>query len=241
MIWVGRVISLIAIGRFLQGLASACVWSVGLALLVDTVSKNEVPISMGYINIGFCSGTVVGPIVGGMMYSYAGYDVTMAAAVGLLILDVVLRLLIVEKRELALIMADRSDEASNFPNDEVSPLLGNGHGPHAGGSNNSAEEIAYLTLIRSSKVAISLACAAIQAISMSAFEVTLPLRLGAIFDYGPRGASLAFIPLMVPAFLAPVIGASFSSVKISTLNLTNEKKDTSVIVLGTSQSWHLDI
>lgn len=232
MIWIGRVISIIAVGRFFQGLASACVWSVGLALLVDTVRKNEVPVSMGYVNIGFCSGTVLGPIVGGMMYSYAGYDMTMATAVGLLILDVVLRLLIVEKRELASIMADRSesDETSNFPNDEVSPLLGNGHGFHPGSSDS--EEIAYLTLIRSPAVAINLTCAAIQAISMSAFEVTLPLRLGAIFDYGPRGAALAFIPLMVPAFLAPIIGSLILSIEMPAMYLTYEK-DTSVIVLGT--------
>lgn len=221
MIWVAHHIVIFAAGRFLQGLASAAVWSVGLALLVDTVGKKEVPVAMGYANVAFSAGTVMGPFVGGIVYSLAGYDATLAVAVGLLGLDIILRLLIVEKRELQQILDsyaydDEANEDITRPLLETPTLPTNSVHSQATYSTESPiieneqegaeNEIAYKTLMGSKHLVVLLVCAIVQATTMSAFEVTLPLHLRDIFNYDPKGAGLAFIPLMVPTFFSPAIG-----------------------------------
>ncbi|KAJ9236033.1 hypothetical protein DTO212C5_8345 [Paecilomyces variotii] len=222
LIWIAHNVAILYAGRFLQGLASAAVWSVGLALLVDTVGKREIPVVMGYVNVAFSAGTVTGPFVGGIVYSLAGYDATLGLAVGLLGLDIILRLLIVEKRDLQQILESSAVDEAN--EDVVQPLLGT---PTASTNNRHTQtsysstlpatqenqedegtevEVAYKTLINSKRLVVLLVCAIVQAITMSSFEVTLPLHLRDIFNYDPKGAGLAFIPLMVPAFFSPAIG-----------------------------------
>ncbi|KAJ9295454.1 hypothetical protein DTO271G3_5910 [Paecilomyces variotii] len=223
LIWIAHNVAILYAGRFLQGLASAAVWSVGLALLVDTVGKREIPVVMGYVNVAFSAGTVTGPFVGGVVYSLAGYDATLGLAVGLLGLDIILRLLIVEKRDLQKILESSAVDEAN--EDAVQPLLGT---PNASSNNRHTQtsysalpatqenqedegtevevEVAYKTLMNSKRLVVLLVCAIVQAITMSSFEVTLPLHLRDIFNYDPKGAGLAFIPLMVPAFFSPAIG-----------------------------------
>ncbi|KAH7324582.1 major facilitator superfamily domain-containing protein [Stachybotrys elegans] len=211
MIWVVHHVALMCVGRFLQGFASAAVWSVGLALLADTVGKDEVPVAMGYVNIGFSCGTVIGPIVGGMMYSLAGFDGVMAFAVGLLIFDVVLRLLLVEKKDLPAILANIDDDGSESAQAARTPLLRDqprdNETDSCGESQASEEtEVAYRTLISSARLLINLVCAFVQAVTMSSLEVTLPIHLKEVAGYEPFSTALVFIPLMLPAFLSPLIG-----------------------------------
>ena len=48
MLCAGRGLALLLAGRILQGLSASVVWTVGLALLSDTVPKEEVGQAMGY-------------------------------------------------------------------------------------------------------------------------------------------------------------------------------------------------
>lgn len=220
MIWIAHHVAILYAGRFLQGLASAAVWSVGLALLVDTVGKKEVPVVMGYVNVAFSAGTVTGPFIGGVVYSMAGYDAVMGVAVGLLGLDIILRLLIVEKRELHHILDSSADDEAI--EDVMRPLLGTPT-PSTYNINTQTSyfselratqetevdvenEVAYKTLVHSRHLVVLLGCAIVQATMMSSFEVTLPLHLRDIFNYDSKGTGLAFIPLVLPTFFSPVIG-----------------------------------
>ena len=49
MLWLGRHIAIFCLARVLQGFASAIVWSVGLALLVDTVGHDNVAMQISYV------------------------------------------------------------------------------------------------------------------------------------------------------------------------------------------------
>ncbi|KAK8006871.1 hypothetical protein PG989_000861 [Apiospora arundinis] len=217
MVWAARHITIMCIGRLLQGLASAAVWSVGLALLVDTVGKSEVPVAMGYVNIGFSCGTVAGPIVGGVTYSIGGFNTTMGLAVGLLGLDVALRLLLIEKKDLlatteALItQADGTDSTDSGP-DATTPLLREQRTSATEAREEAAvggvvtTEFAFETLVKSRRLLVNLTCALVQAVTMSAFEATLPIHLQETSGFDTLITALIFIPLMVPAFFSPIIG-----------------------------------
>lgn len=49
MVWQGRHIAVFCVGRLLQGLATAIVWTAGLALLADTVGRDGLSSKMGYV------------------------------------------------------------------------------------------------------------------------------------------------------------------------------------------------
>ncbi|KAL1860222.1 hypothetical protein Plec18170_002173 [Paecilomyces lecythidis] len=174
---------------------------------------------MGYVNVAFSAGTVTGPFIGGVVYSMAGYDAVMGVAVGLLGLDIILRLLIVEKRALHHIMDSSADDEAI--EDVMRPLLGTPT-PSTYNINTQTSyfselratqeteadienEVAYKTLMHSRHLVVLLGCAIVQATMMSSFEVTLPLHLRDIFNYDPKGTGLAFIPLVLPTFFSPVI------------------------------------
>jgi len=70
LLWFGKHIIVLVVARFLQGFAGACVWSVGMALVVDTMSdtKQGSGPALGYIGMSTSFGTVLGPSIGGFVY-----------------------------------------------------------------------------------------------------------------------------------------------------------------------------
>ena len=58
--------------RVLQGLSAAVVWTVGLALLADTVG-DRIGQALGYVSISMSAGVLVAPMIGGIVYAKAGY------------------------------------------------------------------------------------------------------------------------------------------------------------------------
>ncbi|KAK1749946.1 major facilitator superfamily domain-containing protein [Echria macrotheca] len=97
LLCLGKTVSLLVVGRLLQGLSAAVVWSVGLALLVDTVGK-DIGRSMGYVTIAIAIGLLISPVIGGAIYANAGYYAVYYIAFGIICCDIALRLLIVEKK-----------------------------------------------------------------------------------------------------------------------------------------------
>lgn len=93
----GNAIALLVVGRLLQGAAAAIVWSVGCALLVDTFDT-AVGVAMGYVGASMSLGLLVAPVVGGAVYSAAGYYAVYYIAFGVVTVDIFMRLWMVEKK-----------------------------------------------------------------------------------------------------------------------------------------------
>ncbi|KAK4695291.1 hypothetical protein P7C71_g2442, partial [Lecanoromycetidae sp. Uapishka_2] len=51
LLCLGKSIALLVVGRILQGISAAIVWTVGLALLADTVGHETIGQSMGYVTM----------------------------------------------------------------------------------------------------------------------------------------------------------------------------------------------
>jgi MFS family permease len=68
MLCVGSSISVLVIGRLLQGVSAAVVWTVGLALLVDTVGRDEIGEAMGIVAVAMSLGIFTAPLLGGIVY-----------------------------------------------------------------------------------------------------------------------------------------------------------------------------
>lgn len=98
LLCVGRSVGVIAAGRVLQGVSAAVVWVVGLALLVDTVGGDEIGEAMGYVGLAMSLGVLLAPLLGGVVFERAGYYAVWAMAFGLIGLDIILRLAMVERK-----------------------------------------------------------------------------------------------------------------------------------------------
>jgi MFS family permease len=97
LLCLGKTVALLVLGRILQGLSAAIVWSVGLALLVDTVGR-DIGYSMGYVSIAMSVGLLISPVIGGAVYANAGYYAVYYIAFAIILCDIALRLVLIEKK-----------------------------------------------------------------------------------------------------------------------------------------------
>ncbi|KAI9370699.1 MFS general substrate transporter [Aspergillus egyptiacus] len=98
LLCVGTHIGLWIAGRLFQGAAAAVVWSVGCALLVDTIEKESLGQAIGYLGMGMTFGAMGGPLLGGVLYEHGGYYSVYALAFALIALDIVFRIVMIERK-----------------------------------------------------------------------------------------------------------------------------------------------
>ncbi|KAG0648064.1 putative MFS-type transporter [Hyphodiscus hymeniophilus] len=89
---------LLVVSRLLQGLSAAVVYTVGLALLVDTVGRESIGQWMGTALSSSSFGLIISPLLGGIVYAKAGYVAVFAMSMSLIVVDIVLRMFMIEKR-----------------------------------------------------------------------------------------------------------------------------------------------
>lgn len=138
---VGKDVALYMAGRILQGLSSSVVWSVGCALLVDTVGPKEIGEAMGYVTLAMTLGLIFAPLFGGIVYQRSGYYAVFAMGFALVAVDVIFRTVLVERKIAARYDSSTPDTAATeVPSvapvcaSEVSRLPGQGvirHFSHA--------------------------------------------------------------------------------------------------------------
>ncbi|KAL9086400.1 MAG: hypothetical protein Q9159_004176 [Coniocarpon cinnabarinum] len=95
---IGTSVTLLIIGRVLQGLSGAIVWICGLALLVDTVGPGNVGQAMGYVGTNLSLALFLAPLLGGVVNDAGGYEAVFGMCWGCIGLDIVLRLVMIEKK-----------------------------------------------------------------------------------------------------------------------------------------------
>ncbi|QPH16608.1 hypothetical protein C2857_001292 [Epichloe festucae Fl1] len=94
-------VAMLILGRIFQGMTSALTWSVGLALVVDTVSSERVGQAMGWVGIALSLGTLTSPLLGGIVYGKGGYYEVWVMCFAIIVVDIVFRVLVIEKKDAA--------------------------------------------------------------------------------------------------------------------------------------------
>ncbi|OQE22874.1 hypothetical protein PENFLA_c012G08848 [Penicillium flavigenum] len=219
LLCVGTHIALWIVGRLFQGAAAAVVWTAGLALMVDTIGKDDLGQAIGYVSMAISVGTLAGPLLGGVVYEDGGYYAVFGLAFAFIGLDIILRLLLIERRhavkwlapEMTPLSVDghqstekKSGEISGCPG-----LLTNGSEPRESQtpsppSRNALERITIL--LSSPRLVVSIWGYFIISIVLTSFDSVLPLFVQGTFGWQQSGQGLIFIPLMVPHVLDPVTG-----------------------------------
>lgn len=231
LLHVGSSTGLLVAGRVLQGASAAVVWVVGLALVADTVPQERLATATGWLSLGLSLGLLLSPLLGGVVYDHAGYGAVFAMAYALIGLDIVLRLLLVEKKVAARWDPDAMGRvavaAINESDNTLKPDTGSTHGdgthdtekgqPMTGCQSypepTSPPRRRYrdllppvLSLLYSRRLLASLFCAFVQAALTTAFDSVLPIHAANVFNWTATGAALLFLPIVIPSFVAPLFG-----------------------------------
>jgi MFS family permease len=67
MFWLAKSPTMMVVARIMQGVAEAAVWTVGNALVVDSMKKDQLGTAMGYVSMAMNIGTMAGPALGGIL------------------------------------------------------------------------------------------------------------------------------------------------------------------------------
>lgn len=153
LLFLGTTVPVLAIARILQGISAAVVWTIGLALCLETVGPEDLGKTIGSVRVvwlnprqrstnhgqifSFISvGNLLSPLLGGILYKKAGYAGVFGIGFALLAVDFIMRLLVIEKkvarrydtsdpdRVTDLDTTPSHDEENGEENGEEEPLLG---------------------------------------------------------------------------------------------------------------------
>ncbi|KAK5989068.1 putative MFS-type transporter C18.02 [Cladobotryum mycophilum] len=211
-------IPMLLIGRIFQGLSTSVTWPVGLTLMIDTVGPERAGEAAGYVGMAYSVGLLVGPLLGGVVFSKGGYYAVFGMSFGFLAVDALLRLLILEKTNAKTLLDSASvtmtsepgesitNESSASDNKEMNKN-GKAHAKPAVRQSQpkSGPNSIWRILVRPRLLA-ALWGTAISATLGTCFDSTLPLFVSDTFGWGSLGAGLLFLPLILPAFAGPVVG-----------------------------------
>ena len=209
LLMVGSSVAVIVVGRLLQGASAALVWTVGLAIVSDTVGPEHLGEAMGWVSLGMGFGVFSGPLLGGIVFAKGGYYAVFAMAFGCIGVDIILRLFMIETKVAAkYALPESSPESGTEPRDR-SPRTASSHpGPAAGTEpvRRKKQMPSLLILLKSPRLLSASWGCLVQAALLSAFDSVLPLYVHGTFGWDSLGAGLIFLPICIPSFFEPIIG-----------------------------------
>ncbi|KAL2862791.1 major facilitator superfamily domain-containing protein [Aspergillus lucknowensis] len=189
------------VGRVFQCIVSNALWIVGMATLTENIGSGHMGKITGLSSALTAAGTIAGPVLAGLLFGIGGYWFAWAGAGGFLVVDIVLRVLMVEKNAAPSPRAGDDEDGG-----ESDPLLeGNDRAP--GLSQGMKGWRFYACLLRQPRFSTGLLCYYVCALLIACFESTLAVHVRNAFGWGalPVGLLLASIqgPRMV---LGPCVG-----------------------------------
>lgn len=221
LLCVGTHIGLWIAGRLFQGAAAAVVWTVGVALMVDTVGQEGLGQAIGYVSMSISIGTMAGPLLGGVLYEDGGYYSVFGLAFGLIGIDILLRLALIEKRHaLPWLQPENAPAVDSAQNEEEREKSSSATDPTDSRAVSvspkpEAQETTKVspgplkqvtTLLSSYRLIVAFWGYFVMSLVMTSFDSVLPLFVQDTFGWKQTGQGLAFIPLMVPHIIDPITG-----------------------------------
>lgn len=197
------------LGRMLQGFASTIVWTTGLAVLVDTVGQAHIGEYMGYVGIALNAGTLVAPLLGGIVFARCGYNAVFGLIIAVVGVDILLRVVMKEKRAPVQAAALTKTASLSSLNLESGPISDKDNVPiisTTAGTEPTSSLPAIVRLCLSARFLAALWATLVLAATFSGFQTVLPLMVHDTFHWTSVGGGLIFLPLTFPALFGPLVG-----------------------------------
>lgn len=226
LLCVGTNLGFWIAGRLFQGTAAAVVWTVGLALLVDTIGKEGIGQAMGYTGMAMTFGTLSGPLLGGVVYGHGGYYAVFGLSFGLIGVDIILRFVMIERKyAVAWLGPDVPEEPEGLeetdPSTEqthekgrMTAAAANNHDSGNSQENEQGDDLAsrkrnrgpLVTLLSSERILITSWAYFVISLLLMSLDSVLPLFVQDTFHWKQTAQGLVFLALQIPHFIDPLIG-----------------------------------
>ncbi|KAK6336483.1 hypothetical protein TWF696_002033 [Orbilia brochopaga] len=200
MLWASHAVGFLLLARFIQGLATACIWSVGLALVIDTVGSSNAGESLGLLAASMSIGFVGAPSLSGFLYDRLGYDSVFLCMVVMVVIDIILRILLIEKKDAVKWVIKETDA-----NDPRQPLL---RPPTPPNQHFDLQPHAHpiIVLMQSPRLVTAVSVSFVEAVIMTSYETVLPLHTKETFGYTSTLAGLCFALVVFGDFFSTYAG-----------------------------------
>ena len=199
MLCLGSNLQTLIVGRLLQGASGSVVATIGLALLADTVGNEGIGQAVGWVSLSMSLAILLAPLLGGVVYARAGYYAVYYMAFGLIVIDIALRLLLIEKKAAKQwqISEERSQgttEAISHPHNlesstavySESTTSVNTSSTLAPGKKRFKVPI-VLSLLSSYRLLSAIWCTFAISLLLTSWDAVLPLRVFHLFEWGSLG------------------------------------------------------
>ena len=234
---LGTTLWILLIARIFQGLSSAVSLTLGAALLLDVVGKDNIGKALGYTGMGLTLGILIGPVLGGVLYEYGGYFQVFLPAFGLIGIEIVLRMLVLDPQPGPSLGSHREESQANTWNgkgpkcryggtDTTQPFqtatateqsIGSTAEQQPGWLEDGETQACVLGHVSSRPVLISLLASPRVSVAIlslfilnsigTGFDGVLPAYINDAFGLRAVDAAIFFVVFAVPSLLGPISGA----------------------------------
>ncbi|KAJ5816770.1 hypothetical protein N7447_009003 [Penicillium robsamsonii] len=211
-VWVK--VPVLLFGRVIQAVAGNAAWIIGFATIADTVGAENRSRTMSTVSVFFISGMLFGPMISGSLIGLVGYWSTWLAAIGILVIDVIMQLLMIERPKGEMKDAENvsgsgfrsPDETSNLLSGQPSQLQPD-RSSRQSSSTTCRDQSFYGVILTNPRALTAMACHATISLTLACLDTTLPLHVSRTFGWGPFQISLMFLLLQLPTLLlSPLTG-----------------------------------
>jgi MFS family permease len=208
LLWLGETFPLLILARILQGTSGAVVWTIGLALIMDTVGSEKLGVTIGSIFSIISVGDLAAPVLGGVMYKKAGSGAVFGMGFGLLAIDFLMRLVLIEKKIAAKYGLKDTAEGEEAGNEEAnatedSPLFANGaenldQWKIPKDQPEWIKKLPLLYCLKNPRLLVAQLITFTNGILLGNFDSTIPTEAQDLFGFDSLKAGLLFTPLVLP-------------------------------------------
>lgn len=186
---------LLVLARTAQGVAGGASWTIGLGLLADVFPTKKLGVVMGTVLTAHTVGFAIGPAIGGFLYEFGGFAAPFLFCAGFAIINFLAIVWLAEPNHDHI--EDTSDHVSRAQEnaDENTPLM-----------TNKKRPVTMIALLKNWRILSCVLCVIVSASVFSGIEPALPIHLQNEFDASASTIGMLFVAMVIPAFLAPVIG-----------------------------------
>lgn len=210
------------IGRILQAVGATAAWIVGYATLRDTISGEDMGKTFGLVSSFVGAGALSGPAVAGFLLQLTGYWPTWSVVLVLLMMDITMRLVMIENPKKNVKPTDNSNPSStefsgNTEASEESALLAGSSaapgynsttdGANTAQSGDTAITSFYRIILSQPRVLVGLTCYMIHSSILASYNTTIPTHVRDVFGWGSLPTGMLFMGLQIPSIvLSPIFG-----------------------------------
>ncbi|KAH8896119.1 MFS general substrate transporter [Thozetella sp. PMI_491] len=193
-------LTLAVISRVLQGISSAIVFTVGLALVADTVDPSQIGYEMGSVMSSLNLGLLIGPLTGGLAFDAGGYTGVLTVMLAVYFANTFWTMLAIDKRQ-----AHRYESPSDLA--EYTTLLPSPITATGGTSTQRAATWNFVPLLRTPRIAAAIYGVFVHIVVVTGFDGVLSIYVEQIFDWSSFNVGLCFVTIgAANAFVGPFAG-----------------------------------